>query len=46
METNPLRILVLRAHVICSTKELSQPEIICSKLTEETLEQGVKYVQN
>ena len=25
---------------------LSQPAITCSKLTIETLEQGVKYVQN
>ena len=25
---------------------LIQPAIICSKLTIETLEQGVKYVQN
>ena len=26
--------------------ELTQPAIICSKLTKETLEQGVKYVQS
>ena len=28
------------------TDELTQPEITCSKLTIETLEQGVKYVQS
>ena len=27
-------------------KEQSQPAITCSKLTIETLEQGVKYVQS
>ena len=29
-----------------SYKVLSQPAITCSKLTIETLEQGVKYVQS
>ena len=28
------------------TKIVTQPEITCSKLTTETLEQGVKYVQS
>ena len=28
------------------TTEVSQPAITCSKLTTETLEQGVKYVQS
>ena len=28
------------------TKETTQPAITCSKLTIETLEQGVKYVQS
>ena len=27
-------------------EEMSQPEITCSKLTKETLEQGEKYVQS
>ena len=27
-------------------KEITQPIITCSKLTTETLEQGVKYVQS
>ena len=27
-------------------KVIAQPAFICSKLTIETLEQGVKYVQN
>ena len=27
-------------------RDLTQPAIICSKLTKETLEQGVKYVQS
>ena len=30
---------------ICSPFQISQPAITCSKLTIETLEQGVKYVQ-
>ena len=28
------------------TKKPTQPAIVCSKLTIETLEQGVKYVQS
>ena len=33
-------------HVIYHLKNASQPAITCSKLTKETLEQGVKYVQS
>ena len=29
-----------------NAEKLTQPAIICSKLTIETLEQGVKYVQS
>ena len=37
----------LRAsHSNFAAKELTQPAITCSKLTTETLEQGVKYVQS
>ena len=32
--------------MVCSGFGLSQPVITCSKLTIETLEQGVKYVQS
>ena len=30
----------------CMTKFYTQPAITCSKITIETLEQGVKYVQS
>ena len=33
-------------HFKSSLKPLAHPAITCSKLTIETLEQGVKYVQN
>ena len=37
---------ILIASEKTSIKMLSQPVIACSKLTIETLEQGVKYVQS
>ena len=30
----------------CQESKVTQPAITCSKLTTETLEQGVKYVQS
>ena len=35
-----------RAHCPAALPETTQPAITCSKLTVETLEQGVKYVQS
>ena len=32
--------------IFLRANEISQPTITCSKLTKETLEQGVKYVQS
>ena len=37
--------LFFRLVFICQT-QITQPAITCSKLTIETLEQGVKYVQS
>ena len=33
-------------HSYCQWSQITQPAITCSKLTIETLEQGVKYVQS
>ena len=38
--TKSLRLNKIQVHFFATT----QPEIMCSKLTIETLEQGVKYV--
>ena len=37
---------VAALHPYITSQALSQPAITCSKLTLETLEQGVKYVQS
>ena len=39
---NVLALYVIKYYIIVTT----QPVITCSKLTIETLEQGVKYVQS
>ena len=36
----------LQSYQVCWLVVLSQPAMTCSKLTIETLEQGVKYVQS
>ena len=38
--------MCLAEPLITSSGGISQPAIACSKLTIETLEQGVKYVQS
>ena len=39
-------IIALRGISLFKILEMSQPAITCSKLTIETLKQGVKYVQS
>ena len=41
-------ILSTHSYLVCfrTAKDATQPAITCSKLTIETLEQGVKYVQS
>ena len=52
MSDFPLRVLYyeqekhLRRYCLAGTSYVSQPAFTCSKLTIETLEQGVKYVQS
>ena len=40
------KLLNERVPATFSTKQISQPTFTCSKLTIETLEQGVKYIQS
>ena len=35
-----------KIHDILQTRQTTQPVILCSKLTIETLKQGMKYVQS
>ena len=37
---------ICQIHCICKIHGCTQPAFTCSKLTIETLEQGVKYVQS
>ena len=47
-DTGKTTVLLLLRMLLMSTcwTLITQPEITCSKLTIETLEQGVKYVQS
>ena len=38
--------IMMKVYDSCSNYLLTQPAFTCSKLTIETLEQGVKYVQS
>ena len=38
--------IVMKTQQVTNVVVISQPAITCSKLTIETLEQGVKYVQS
>ena len=44
--TRSLDLFLIEFMLIIGKISLSQPAITCSKLTRETLEQGVKYVQS
>ena len=44
--TNHRKRWDLNSKALHSKREASQPAITCSKLTIETVEQGVKYVQS
>ena len=46
MENEEILWLCMVAYKNVESKNLTQPAITCSKLTTETLEQGVKYVQS
>ena len=42
----PFQLSTFRFNFLKATKPLPQPAFTCSKLTIETLEQGVKFVQS
>ena len=48
MRRNCLKIISQKENPlpVFEEKDIAQPTIACSKLTIETLEQGVKYVQS